>query len=93
MASIPTAAPKDTATETPKGAWKVTFLLFLFMLVNFADKIVVGLAGGPIMDELKINPQQFGDLGSSFFYLFSISAIIVKNCSKPGCRPPVCRCS
>ena len=86
-------APKDTATETPKSAWKVTFLLFLFMLVNFADKIVVGLAGGPIMDKLKINPQQFGDLGSSFFYLFSISAIIVKNCSKPGCRPPVCRCS
>jgi hypothetical protein len=63
------------------------------MLVNFVDKIVVGLAGGPIMDELKTNPQQFDDLGSWFFYLFSISAIIVKNCSKPGCRPPVCRCS
>jgi hypothetical protein len=47
------------------------------MLVNFADKIVVGLAGGPIMDELKITPQQFGDLGSSSFYLFSASAIIV----------------
>jgi MFS family permease len=62
---------------TPKGAWKITFLLFLFMLVNFADKIVVGLAGGPIMDELNINSQQFGDLGSSFFYLFSASAIIV----------------
>src|SRR6202051_2067827 len=27
---------------TPKGAWKITFLLFLFMLVNFADKIVGG---------------------------------------------------
>ena len=33
-----------TSRETPKGAWKITFLLFLFMLVNFADKIVVGLA-------------------------------------------------
>ena len=32
----------------------MTFLLFLFMLVNFADKIVVGLAGAPIMDELKL---------------------------------------
>ena len=71
------ATAQDMAAETPKGAWKITFLLFLFMLVNFADKIVVGLAGGPIMDELKINPQQFGDLGSSFFYLFSASAIIV----------------
>ncbi len=62
---------------TPKGAWKITFLLFLFMLVNFADKIVVGLAGVPIMTEMKLEPEQFGLLGSSFFFLYSISAIVV----------------
>jgi MFS family permease len=62
---------------TPKGAWKITFLLFLFMLVNFADKIVVGLAGVPIMTELKLDPGQFGLLGSSFFLLFSIAAVVV----------------
>jgi MFS family permease len=66
-----------TAQPTPKGAWKVTSLLFLFMLVNFADKIVVGLAGVPIMAELKLEPEQFGVLGSSFFLLYSISAIVV----------------
>ena len=66
-----------TTQPTLKGAWKITFLLFLFMLVNFADKIVVGLAGVPIMTELKLEPEQFGLLGSSFFLLFSISAIIV----------------
>lgn len=71
----PSAAGKRT--ETPKGAWTVTFLLFLFMLVNFADKIVVGLAGVPIMTDLKLQPEQFGLLGSSFFFLFSISAIVV----------------
>jgi len=66
-----------TTQPTPKGAWKITFLLFLFMLVNFADKIVVGLAGVPIMTELKLEPEQFGLLGSSFFLLFSIAAIVV----------------
>jgi MFS family permease len=66
-----------TTQPTPKGAWKITFLLFLFMLVNFADKIVVGLAGVPIMTEMKLEPDQFGLLGSSFFFLFSISAIVV----------------
>jgi MFS family permease len=66
-----------TTQPAPKGAWKITFLLFLFMLVNFADKIVVGLAGVPIMTELKLEPEQFGLLGSSFFFLFSIAAIIV----------------
>src|SRR5215467_9868822 len=68
---------QPTPSETPKGAWKITFLLFLFMLVNFADKIVVGLAGVPIMTDLKLEPEQFGLLGSSFFLLFSISAIVV----------------
>jgi len=71
------ATPKETPKETPKGAWKITFLLFLFMLVNFADKIVVGLAGVPIMTELRLEPEQFGLLGSSFFFLFSIAAIVV----------------
>src|SRR6201992_3995772 len=65
------------AQPTPKGAWRITFLLFLFMVVNFADKIVVGLAGVPIMTDLKLEPDQFGLLGSSFFLLFSISAIVV----------------
>ncbi|WP_027542229.1 MFS transporter [Bradyrhizobium sp. WSM2254] len=71
------AGKTTTSGETPKGAWTVTFLLFLFMLVNFADKIVVGLAGVPIMADLKLTPEQFGLLGSSFFFLFSISAIVV----------------
>ena len=46
------------------------------MLVNFADKIVVGLAGVPIMTELQLTPRQFGFLGSAFFLLFSASAVI-----------------
>src|SRR5919205_147648 len=66
-----------TASQTPKGAWRITFLLFLFMLVNFADKIVVGLAAVPIMTELRLEPKEFGLLGSSFFFLFSIAAIVV----------------
>jgi MFS family permease len=66
-----------TAEPTPKGAWKITFLLFLFMLVNFADKIVVNLAGVPIKADLNLDPEKFGFLGSSFFFLFSISAIVV----------------
>src|SRR5215470_4111487 len=71
------ATPRAASTPTPKGAWTITFLLFLFMLVNFADKIVVGLAAVPIMTELKMEPKQFGLLGSSFFFLFSIAAIVV----------------
>jgi MFS family permease len=66
-----------TTQPTLKGAWKITFLLFLFMLINFADKIVVNLAGVPIKTELQLDAEQFGFLGSSFFFLFSISALAV----------------
>ncbi|MCA6125760.1 MFS transporter [Bradyrhizobium sp. WSM 1704] len=68
---------QPTPKDTPRGAWTITFLLFLFMVVNFADKIVVGLAGVPIKKDMSLTQEQFGDLGSSFFLLFSISAIVV----------------
>jgi MFS transporter, ACS family, D-galactonate transporter len=59
-----------------KGAWLIVTLLFLFMLINFADKAVVGIAAVPIMRELKLSPSEFGLLGSSFFLLFALSAIV-----------------
>ncbi len=62
---------------TPKGAWTMASLLFLYMMINFADKAVVGLAAVPIMREMDLSPKQFGALGSSFFLLFSVSGICV----------------
>ena len=60
-----------------KGAWGVTALIFLFMLINFADKMVIGLAAKPIMEELKLSPEQFGLIGSAFFFVFPFAAVLV----------------
>ena len=77
----PTGARSDAQvtvqTRPLKGAWGQIALLLFFMLINFADKVVVGLAAQPIMAELKLTPEQFGLLGSSFFFLFAIAAIVV----------------
>jgi MFS family permease len=62
-------------TGDRKGAWLVVALLFLFTLINFADKAVIGIAAVPIMQELKLSPRQFGLVGSSFFLLFAFSAV------------------
>ena len=67
---------KTHQTGTAKGAWLIVALLFLFMLINFADKAVIGIAAVPIMKELQLSPRQFGLIGSSFFLLFSVSAIV-----------------
>jgi MFS family permease len=56
-------------------AWKVAIALAAFMMINFFDKIVLGLVAVPMMDELKLTPQQFGAIGSSFFWLFAIGGV------------------
>jgi MFS family permease len=57
-------------------AWIVVGLLFLFMLVNFADRAVLGLAAIPIMQELGLTHSQFGLIATSFFTLFSVGGVI-----------------
>lgn len=65
-----------TRDAPQKGAWVIVTLLFFFMLINFVDKAVIGLAGVPIMKELGLTPKEFGLVNSSFFFLFSISAVV-----------------
>jgi len=57
-------------------AWIITWLLAVFMLINFLDKIVLGLVAVPMMDELGLTPKQFGDVGSGFFWLFAIGGVL-----------------
>jgi MFS family permease len=62
-------------TNDRNRAWIVVVLLFVFMMINFADKAVVGIAAVPIMQELELGPRQFGLVGSSFFLLFAVSSV------------------
>ena len=57
-------------------AWTITILLTVFMLINFLDKIALGLVAVPLMDELHLSPKQFGDLGSGFFWLFAVGGVL-----------------
>ena len=60
----------QTGASVPTDRWLIVALLFLFMLTNFADKAVIGVAGVPIMQELGLSPRQFGLVGSSFSCCF-----------------------
>lgn len=65
------------SAPTRTRAWMITTMLLIFMLINFADKAVLGLAAVPIMAELDISPGAYGMVASSFFFLFSIAALLV----------------
>lgn len=58
-------------------AWTVTALLVVFMMVNFADKSVLGLAADEIRADLHLSATQFGLANSAFFLLFSVAAVAV----------------
>ncbi|MER5850733.1 MFS transporter [Streptomyces sp. NPDC002012] len=74
------AAPHPSVPEpryNPRRAWLITALIVAFMVINYADKSVLGLAAVPIMDELDISNGTYGLISSSFSLLFSLSGLLV----------------
>jgi MFS family permease len=55
----------------------VLVLLGLFSALNFGDKAILGLAGPAIIDDLDLTNTQFGTIASSFYLLYSISALLL----------------
>ncbi|WP_395575702.1 MFS transporter [Streptomyces sp. BK79] len=82
MTAVPTVPQHPTGTTEATGrdrrrAWTVTVLLVVFMMVNFADKSVLGLAADEIRADLHLSATQFGLVNSAFFLLFSVAAVVV----------------
>ncbi|MEH6947130.1 MFS transporter [Bacillus sp. JJ634] len=55
--------------------WIVLFLLFLGMIVNFADKSIIGLAAVPIMEDFKLSYAEWGLVGSAYYWLYPVTGI------------------
>ncbi|MCO1357292.1 MFS transporter [Burkholderia multivorans] len=58
-----------------KRGWHIVGLLFVFMMINYADKSVLGFVALPMMRDLQLSPTQFGLLGSAFYLLYSIAGV------------------
>ncbi|MFB7540192.1 MFS transporter [Streptomyces zaomyceticus] len=71
------AGPPKAPSRTRRRAWIVTALLVVFMMINFADKSVLGLAADEIRQDLGLSASAFGLASSAFFLLFSISGAAV----------------
>ncbi|MBT8764921.1 MFS transporter [Metapseudomonas boanensis] len=54
----------------------IAILLAFMMLVNFLDKVVIGLVAVPMTQELGLTPTEFGLIGGALHWLFSISAVV-----------------
>ncbi|MFC9270029.1 MFS transporter [Streptomyces zhihengii] len=63
--------------DTPRRAWTMAFMIFVLAMINFGDKAVLGLAADPLSEELGLSHSLYGLVASSFFLLFSASAVVV----------------
>jgi MFS family permease len=70
-------ASNERSVRDPRRAWVILAMVVVFMMINFADKAVIGLAAVPIIRDLHLTNEQFGQIGSAFFLLFSLSAALV----------------
>ncbi|ROL89249.1 MFS transporter [Pseudomonas chlororaphis] len=64
-------------SPAPKARRLVIALLMAVMIISVLDKTIFAFAGVQIIDELKLSPEQFGFVGSAFFFLYSLSGIAV----------------
>jgi len=59
----------------PGRAWSIALMLAVLNLVNFLDKIVIGMVAVPMREELSLSPVQFGVIGGAIFWLFAVAGI------------------
>ena len=55
----------------------VVALLMTVVIISVLDKTIFAFAGPQIIDELKLTPAQFGFISSAFFFLYSVSGVLV----------------
>lgn len=70
-------ATLDDAVPNRATAWGVTALLLVVLIINWADKGVLGLVAVPVMHDLHLSESQFGFVGSAFYFFYAITNILV----------------
>jgi MFS family permease len=59
-----------------RRAWIITGMLILLQVIAFADRAVLGLVAPSAMAELGMTPTQFGFVGSAFYFLYAVMAVV-----------------
>lgn len=56
--------------------WGIIAFLFFGNLINFSGKNIIGLSADLIMKDLGLNTNQWGVVGSAYYWLFPVAGII-----------------
>lgn len=64
-------------TRTAIQRWFIVLMMLVLLVINDADRAVLGLVAIPLSHALHIDAQQYGELSSGFYVLFSVSTLTV----------------
>ncbi|WP_409367420.1 MFS transporter [Lysinibacillus sp. 38-6] len=56
--------------------WGIIAFLFFGNLINFSGKNIIGLSADLVMKDLGLNANQWGVVGSAYYWLFPVAGII-----------------
>jgi MFS family permease len=59
-----------------RRAWTITGMLVILQIIAFADRAVLGLVAPSAMSELGMTTTQFGFVGSAFYFLYAVVAVV-----------------
>ena len=77
MSTSPVSGKILKVPKQPAGRFIIVSMMFLFMVINLADRAVFGISIPLIQEEFRLSPQQSGLIGGLFFLLFPFTAIAV----------------
>ncbi|WP_068824654.1 MFS transporter [Pseudomonas sp. BMS12] len=64
-------------SPSPTRRRLVIAMLMAVMVISVLDKTIFGFAGLAIMEDLQLSAEQFGFVSSAFFFLYSLSGVLV----------------
>ncbi|MFZ3599387.1 MFS transporter [Streptomyces sp. BH104] len=79
--------PPPPVTDTSEAAsrataWGLTSVLMLLYLINYGDKVLLGIVAQPLKDELGLSASQIGLAGSVFFFAMTAGGFLAGPLSK-----------
>jgi ACS family D-galactonate transporter-like MFS transporter len=73
--SRPATSARPSQRLTSNTRWKVFFLLWVLVVINFIDRASLSIALPMISDEFQLSPEATGWILSSFFWTYALAQI------------------
>lgn len=73
---MPSAEPAPVRPTVPVWCWWIVFMLFLATVVNYMDRQTLTSVSPYILEEFKLNLEEYGEIESYFFISYAVFMVV-----------------